>query len=420
MIATCSLCLEQVDGKDRAQLQVCSHEFCRACLGKWFETSGPDCRGNVEQTDVVAILGKPWMQNKQGADIGNAWGVDEFTLAWLQAHDARQCPKCGSWIERSRGCDHMRCHCRCIFDFDIALKAKDWDGQSPPLVAAIQAKRHRTIDQQLRELDRAGAEQRTTELQEALLLVLKANGPYGIAGQLERRMDPSTNSTFYDRYTTEVHEFVALACRNGIHEKFHAIMRLFPAMDRALATLEYRGAPLLYHAYCGGNLDTIKYLVDLGATPGTREECFNYLVKTVALACIDGDFATMRCLFCFSPNLFTAEYEGHSLLYHACQAGNLEIVQYLLARGAIADVRELRYDKWSLTEAMALACYEGNLPQIKWMLRLFPALRTTEYEGKRPCDHAVAGGQTTVVELLSRATLNEARRVAVARQSGGR
>lgn len=116
----CSLCCDEKSvAGESVILAGCSHQGCRACIGKWIEkqeSSGkadsptcPFCRVNIQDYEVISILGRSFNQRKGPAGLGND-EIDELTLHWLN-EQTTLCPGCGSRIEKTDGCDHMTCLC---------------------------------------------------------------------------------------------------------------------------------------------------------------------------------------------------------------------------------------------------------------------------------------------------------------------
>jgi len=459
-MTSCSVCLEPTPSANLVELTAtCQHEFCPTCLVTWFNTSlsCPKCRQDAHEDDVLRIAGRRIMTEpttgQQTEGLGNR--VDEFTLAWLQENDARQCPRCNAWIVRSQGCNDMKCHCNCRFNFGRALFARDWDGHSPPLVAAYRARHYQTMEQIFEKSANMSAlnphfqqtfasaceEGEWTGVRALLqrnkaLLTTVYNGHTPLyrairAGQaevaeflFERDATLDASETACLSVTDPVFQAMATACRKNNLERVRWMLRLFPG----LANEERGGRTLLHHACERTNLDIVNYLLEQGADKMALNEIivkgcqagnfdqvhwmlglFPALLTTefeghtheiIAKACQAGNFDQVRWMLGLFPALLTTEFEGHTPLYYACDEGNLALVEYLLDRATGANVCELCYDGVPLNEAVAQACQAGNMQRIRWMLRLFPVLLTTEYKGQLPMHYAHLGGHETVVAYL--------------------
>jgi hypothetical protein len=152
---SCSICFEdfcnsQIGGSTvtivrQHQLANCQHQFCKPCLEQWFlqcKSNGPEgsvptcpeCRLGVHESDIGKVLIRPlvWWRNddeleeqeeatlstgiSQDEDEESS-SMDEFTRAYLEQEDVKQCPGCGAWIIKEDGCNNMMCRCGCRFCF---------------------------------------------------------------------------------------------------------------------------------------------------------------------------------------------------------------------------------------------------------------------------------------------------------------
>jgi len=122
----CYMCCDHVSTDESIILKSCSHQGCKSCTTKWIkkqEESGhatsptcPFCRAEIDDDDVIAILGRPFKQREALSRPANE-EIDELTLQWLN-NQTTLCPGCGSRVEKSDGCDHMTCLCGCEFCFE--------------------------------------------------------------------------------------------------------------------------------------------------------------------------------------------------------------------------------------------------------------------------------------------------------------
>ena len=392
MAASCPICLDEDirDGEYASLTATCQHEFCRSCLCTWFERNDltcPKCRAQANVADVVRITGRPLaklndqQRQHQMQDEGhNENLVDAFTLVWLQDNDARQCPACGHWIVRSQGCDHMRCHCRRSFDYSRALFAADWDGHSHPMEAAAKCKKWETFKMIMEKRNR---------------------------GEVMREFASLLGNVMGEGDCETVHALLDVFREydSDVGDQFkRLVLEMAPDYDKEHT--------ILYNACLFGNYQIVAVLVGEVMVPYDTDELHRFCREPFVLvamndACKEGDFNTMRMLLALFPGLAKLDHNDvgglqQIPLYNACAAGNLEIVEYLLCHGGAgaADIGCLRYDEWSLTEAMVFACLGGNLQRVRWLVRLFPELLTTEYHGHAPLYYARANRQTAVVEHL--------------------
>mmetsp|Transcript_39516 Transcript_39516/g.85222 ORF Transcript_39516/g.85222 Transcript_39516/m.85222 type:complete len:355 (+) Transcript_39516:38-1102(+) len=122
----CSMCCDHVSADESIILQACSHQGCKACKTKWIkiqEESGqstaptcPFCRADIDNDDVVTVLGRPFKQREAIARPTDE-EIDELTLQWFN-DQTTLCPGCGSRVQKVDGCDHMTCLCGCEFCFE--------------------------------------------------------------------------------------------------------------------------------------------------------------------------------------------------------------------------------------------------------------------------------------------------------------
>lgn len=120
---TCTVCYER---KVTVKL-ACKHAFCEACLKTWFQTlmgpdslTCPDCRSDVEKTEVIERFGQDFLDSlvqAQQEQQPRPDEIDELTAAYLERQDLAQCKNCGFWIEKIDGCDAIVCLCGHRFCF---------------------------------------------------------------------------------------------------------------------------------------------------------------------------------------------------------------------------------------------------------------------------------------------------------------
>ena len=80
-------------GENRFLCPQCNKEYCLACKDEWHR--GMTCEEYRNSRDV----------NK----------LDEQFMQFAQGANYKICPKCGAWVEKTDGCDHMNCRCGTYF-----------------------------------------------------------------------------------------------------------------------------------------------------------------------------------------------------------------------------------------------------------------------------------------------------------------
>jgi len=124
----CFICCVEQESSTMCVLSRCSHSGCRECLKKWMEIlelrsddgstpECPFCRKDVAKEDVLAILGRPFRtESSKEMPLGrhsadnNDDDIDELTQQWMREH-TKSCPGCRVYIEKSTGCNRMKCLC---------------------------------------------------------------------------------------------------------------------------------------------------------------------------------------------------------------------------------------------------------------------------------------------------------------------
>lgn len=126
-LESCPVCYEEISHDDSSQLKCsCNHKFCHACISSWIETceahkssnpprraSCPTCRQHINDWDLVRIVGHAFHPPKPVVPQSDY--EDDLFRLWLREEGAQPCPRCGIWISRVDGCNHMRCICGATF-----------------------------------------------------------------------------------------------------------------------------------------------------------------------------------------------------------------------------------------------------------------------------------------------------------------
>lgn len=94
--AECKNIVSVQDNKVRhVQCPACAKSFCFQCKVDW-------------HSDTTCEKYQEWARENGQAEA--------LTFQLLNRMDAKQCPKCNSWIEKNMGCDHMTCQ-KCRYEF---------------------------------------------------------------------------------------------------------------------------------------------------------------------------------------------------------------------------------------------------------------------------------------------------------------
>ncbi|KAL6191363.1 hypothetical protein ACLB2K_037754 [Fragaria x ananassa] len=113
----CGLCLERQETDKTFTVESCKHSFCSGCINKHVASkikegkhivSCPgleDCKSVIELEACSSILPK---------SIAEKWNESLFE-ALMTEQQWKMCPKCTSYVEKTRGC--LRITCRCDFQF---------------------------------------------------------------------------------------------------------------------------------------------------------------------------------------------------------------------------------------------------------------------------------------------------------------
>lgn len=146
--------------------------------------------------------------------------------------------------------------------------------------------------------------------------------------------------------------------------------------------------------------DIVKYLIEgyKAYTNLTDDIDQNVLHK----AC-KSDFGNLEAVkyLIEEHNLYleTKDYFGNTPLMLAIKANNLEIVNYLISKGADVNTGDKRYS------ALQQACYMNKLGMAESLLKAGANPNTTDWEGKTPYDHVK--GKNETIEKLLRSYMNK-------------
>jgi len=131
---SCPICF--TEDIELIEVGCCMHKACFACLETWYQTNSSDedilcftCRSILDPSLLIevglnAIVEKNETENTSTTDDDGADCIDELTRDWLYSQRAKECKRCGMWITKNGGCNHMECLCGYEFCW-YCLKA--WD-----------------------------------------------------------------------------------------------------------------------------------------------------------------------------------------------------------------------------------------------------------------------------------------------------
>ena len=135
----CEICLEDVPRGDRYGLS-CGHGFCRVCMAQFLESKVNDdairiccpsagCHHVLQMEEVVNGLTQQELRSRYRSSVAQAnrpsQEADAAMERLLTSNIVRRCPRCKHGIEKSDGCDHMRCRCGASFCWQCGA---DYDG----------------------------------------------------------------------------------------------------------------------------------------------------------------------------------------------------------------------------------------------------------------------------------------------------
>ena len=87
--AGCEYIFFFLEGENRFLCPLCQKEYCLSCKDIWHK--GMTCNEYLDSKDVKKC--------------------DEKFLKFVQGANYKICPKCGVWVEKTKGCNHMKCRC---------------------------------------------------------------------------------------------------------------------------------------------------------------------------------------------------------------------------------------------------------------------------------------------------------------------
>lgn len=150
----CPICCETFTDSDGIRLNTecigntwirtpCEHWFCVDCYTQYIEVQIADgrwrltcpqaeCKVQLFEADLVRMLGnlssvyKRWFQLSTTDYSKRLNNLDEMMATWL-LQNGQTCPSCSVMLQRSDGCNYMRCICGIDFCY-VCKKYLDPDG----------------------------------------------------------------------------------------------------------------------------------------------------------------------------------------------------------------------------------------------------------------------------------------------------
>lgn len=159
----------------------------------------------------------------------------------------------------------------------------------------------------------------------------------------------------------------------------------------------------LYHAAQGGYLEKVKELVEEGyiiVSPkkSIRESARKSIKKSAKMSPKGYPKSSVR----EKVDINMTNYEGHTPLYAAAQYGYLNIVEYLVRKGA--DKEKAEKDPNGPTDEAAtplyVACQNGNLDIVKYLVERGANMDVTHNYGMTPLHTAALHCKLDIVKYL--------------------
>ena len=153
------------------------------------------------------------------------------------------------------------------------------------------------------------------------------------------------------------------------------------------------GSTALHWAVRTDQLETARWLIGAGATVATENR---YGVRSLLLACINGNAAMIELLLDAGADVNTSSHERETALMTAARAGATAAVRVLLARGA--DVNQT--ESWRGQTALMWAAAEGYAPTVRALIEHGARLDLRSSGGFTALLFAVRQGQVGAVRAL--------------------
>ena len=193
-------------------------------------------------------------------------------------------------------------------------------------------------------------------------------------------------------------QVLQIACENGHPSvvKFLLSNRKHGDIFRTIG----QGWNLIHYASIGGNIEILKMLIDggLGITDVTDKKA-----SALHIAIANNRMEMVEFLVSNYPKILDfIDVEGYNALHHACIAGNIEIVQFLLDNGL--EPMTLTHNSLSL---LHIAILHGRLPLANYLIERFPILISlSTSKGFLPIHTAAEKGEVDIITKLCETTVD--------------
>ena len=149
--------------------------------------------------------------------------------------------------------------------------------------------------------------------------------------------------------------------------------------------------PLIFACF-RGHLPIVEYLISKGADIEAKDKSGNSLIH----------FSSTRFLsivqYLIEKRNIDKDikgYEERAPLHHACNGGHLQIVEYLISKGANIEAK----DKNKKTP-LHYACYKGHLQIVEYLISKGANIKAKDSSENTPLHYASKMSQTDVVKYL--------------------
>jgi ankyrin repeat protein len=167
-----------------------------------------------------------------------------------------------------------------------------------------------------------------------------------------------------------VNELLFIACKSETHNNLDIVKYLVAQGADVEAEDDNNHTPL--HKACkGGNLDVVKYLVDVQRANVNAKDKYNKTPLHNACYCRNGrrfglgleGLDVVKYLVKHGADVKAKDHYNNTPLHYACRNGNLDMVNYLIEQGADVEAKDNDNDT-----LLHYACYNGNLELVKYLV----------------------------------------------------
>lgn len=149
------------------------------------------------------------------------------------------------------------------------------------------------------------------------------------------------------------------------------------------------GRSPLHIAAVRGNLTIVQHLVNHGCEIDTKD---NFSFTPFSLACLRGHLAIIQYIMDNAP--VTTEFNINDGLLRASDCGHLDVLQYLLDKGADVDATN------NLGETALSIAARGQYFSVQLLLRSNARVNTVDKRGYTPLQHAILREQKDIAKSL--------------------